>query len=579
MNNRKKNKGFTLLELAIVLVIGAMITASTYYLKAEEWKAEQEAKVGDDLRVVSDGVSRYMLKHGIELLKDKSTPTTLNVDITPPGVTYTSTRIINAALAPTLQDLKGIGLLSSNVPEESTRYGFKYKVKINRQTSDTSGDCYEANPGCHLSALVYTDQGLTVGRATPSPSTLDIDRVALGRIMDRAVNKKLLWSTKSSNLKLEDAGGPAKAVVLNPVPNTIGIIAVRLDNSDVADYDRRYLKLDGSSPMEGDLQMGSKNIIGVKNVSAAGNILTSGGSIYTANELIGKSATIAALNFPAATSSAPFLPTISGTAAAKIASNGSIFSANEIRGTSATIGKTDFTNPAIPVSVAGMTYATIASTGAISSEKSLTVKKGVVILGKEPGGAGLWVDGGAAIHGAYDAGIKNGAVVSSINGLTVFDGVFNTKNRANLESGVLIKPEFPQLPALVVQGSSSFEKGEVRIKGMNANENSLVLDNGRFQAFDGATIRGGTSNGNKGLVVTEGISIQGGGAAIQGNVNVVGTVTATNFIGTMARNCTYRTIAISIPVCRQVLYARPYQVDQTCEYFGDTTTRYITVCD
>ncbi|ATF93355.1 type II secretion system protein [Cedecea neteri] len=238
----KHNKGFSLLELILVLGVGTAIA----FIKFQDMKGEQEnmtaSAVGSQIKQVGEAVNRY-----ISIRFDKlSTLSTSSNQSSDPGPRNCSTA--NNSCTITYQTLINEGLLPASYNGINVNRS-AYSIVLRR-----SGNA----PDYVINGLVMTTEQWKEG-----------DRIRydlLGKSMqtagiDSGVSK--LTSTVSGY------GGQwsEKASDYNNITST-GLLAYRVGyNSAMYSV---YLRRDGTLPMTGDLNMGTKNIYNADNITASG---------------------------------------------------------------------------------------------------------------------------------------------------------------------------------------------------------------------------------------------------------------------------------------------------------------------
>jgi len=140
MVKAKIQKGFTLIEIAVVLIIMGIL-ASSATLAAKNYASDTKAQsIADQIKTLTGGVST-MLVNEYTTLAD---------------ATANNTTGFAVEFAPTVAELKTKGYLTNNF-QNSSLAGNTWSVKI----SQSPVGC--TPPACDLSALVYSSTGLTKG--------------------------------------------------------------------------------------------------------------------------------------------------------------------------------------------------------------------------------------------------------------------------------------------------------------------------------------------------------------------------------------------------------------------------------
>ena len=241
-----KSKGFTLLELILVLGVGSMVA----FMKFQDMKNEQEAivakGVGQQMKQMGEAVNKY-----ISIRYDKLailSPAAGNGSDPGPRTCTTSGCDI------TYQTLVNEGLLPSsytgvNIAKSS------YKIFLKR--SGTS-------PNYVINGLITTTSSWTESGA--------IRYDLLGKAMQEA---GIDSGVTKSAIGVSGYNGQWNETATNfPIITTAGQLAYRT-GYDAALYSV-YLRRDGTLPMTGDLNMGGQSIYNANKITASGD-LTIGG--------------------------------------------------------------------------------------------------------------------------------------------------------------------------------------------------------------------------------------------------------------------------------------------------------------
>ncbi|EAA0682555.1 TPA: shufflon system plasmid conjugative transfer pilus tip adhesin PilV [Escherichia coli] len=239
-----KKKGFTLLEVTIVLGIGTLIA----FMKFQDMRNDQEAvladNVGTQIKQLGEAVNRY-----ISIRYDKiSTLSSSNNQSSDPGprtcsaagceITYQT--LINEGLLP-------VGYTGTNAQKAS------YKIVLKR--SGTAPD--------------YVINGL-ITTASPWEEGGRIRYDLLGK----AVQAAGVDGGMSRNTKIASGYGGQWSENSNSYSNITGggLLAYRVGyNSSMYSV---YLRRDGTLPMTGDLNLGGKSIKNIKDMTASGTTTT-----------------------------------------------------------------------------------------------------------------------------------------------------------------------------------------------------------------------------------------------------------------------------------------------------------------
>lgn len=268
----KRDKGFSLLELILVLGIGASVS----FLKFQDMVQQQEGflavAAGQQIKQLGDAVNAY-----INIRYDKLAVLTAAAGTgNDPGPRTCSAVSSTCTITP--QTLINEGLLAPNYVARNS-FGSDYAIQLKRNGTA---------PNYLIDGVVLTNNSWVVGP--------NVRYDLLGKAMqvagiDSGMSKMTTqidgyngsWSYPSSTF----AG-----------INKLGILGYRVGYSS-AMY-AVYLRRDGTLPMTGDLNLGGNSVSNIRNVVAAGTgtfggNLTSGGNI-TANGMVTSGGQISARN-------------------------------------------------------------------------------------------------------------------------------------------------------------------------------------------------------------------------------------------------------------------------------------------
>ncbi|HGG9150040.1 TPA: tail fiber protein [Enterobacter cloacae] len=257
----KIKKGFSLLELTLVLGVGTMVA----FMKFQDMKNEQESilasAVGQQMKQIGEAVNGY-----INIRYDKlSTLSNAAGTGTDPGPRTCSGSVCEISY----QTLINEGLLPSTYTGTNANKS-SYKIILKR---DGTSPNYVIN-GLITTSTAWIEGGKTrydlLGNAM---QTAGIDS-GMTRTTSNAFGYGGQWSETSANFNnITSAGQLAFRVEYNSALYSV------------------YLRRDGTLPMTGDLNMGGKSIGNTKNITASGagsfgGNISSGGDIYAAGQLV-----------------------------------------------------------------------------------------------------------------------------------------------------------------------------------------------------------------------------------------------------------------------------------------------------
>ncbi|EPM8702655.1 tail fiber protein [Escherichia coli] len=236
-------QGFTLVELILTLAVIAAISFISFQSMNRDFEEKQAASIGEQIRNVGAGINNYIVNHYDVLSKlENSTGTTQDMG---PRTCTTTTSTCEI----TTQTLVNEGMLPP-VFNGKNVYGSGYKIIISRKGSA---------PYWNISALVSTD--------TPLSRSGSIRYDLLGKAMQTAGIDSGMTRTSSTKVDGYKGSWSATQTEFSNI-NKQGLLAY------IAGYGSNsysaFLRRDGTLPMTGDLNMGTKNIYGAANITASG---------------------------------------------------------------------------------------------------------------------------------------------------------------------------------------------------------------------------------------------------------------------------------------------------------------------
>ena len=251
----KIKKGFSLLELTLVLGVGTMVA----FMKFQDMKNEQESimasTVGQQMKQMGEAVNKY-----ISIRYDKlATLSNAAGNGTDPGPRTCSGSVCEI----TYQTLINEGLLPSTYTGTNANKS-SYKIILKRDGT---------SPNFVINGLITTSTAWIEGGKT----RYDL----LGKAMQTAGIDSGMTQSATLASGLQGAWKETSTVYSNIT--SAGLMAYRV-GYDSAMYSV-YLRRDGTLPMTGDLNMGGNNINNAKNITASGTG-TFGGDVNSAGNII-----------------------------------------------------------------------------------------------------------------------------------------------------------------------------------------------------------------------------------------------------------------------------------------------------
>ncbi|ELW1649072.1 type II secretion system protein [Enterobacter oligotrophicus] len=239
----KKSQGFTLVELILTLTVIATISFLSFQSINKDFENKQAMVAGEQIRNIGAGVNNYIVNHYDVLSKLENSsggtqdPEPRTCDTVKQICEISTQTLVNEGMLPPVFSNKNI-------------YGSGYKIIISRKGS---------SPYWNISALITTDTALSrsggirydlLGKAM---QTAGIDSGMTRTSSTKVDGYKGTWSATQTDYSNIDKQG------------LLAYIAGYGSNSYSA-----FLRRDGTLPMTGDLNMGTKNIYGAANITASG---------------------------------------------------------------------------------------------------------------------------------------------------------------------------------------------------------------------------------------------------------------------------------------------------------------------
>lgn len=223
MRKISRQKGFTLVEVGLVLIIVTILAAYKLREESNELRMAVAKAQGEQLKVAGKGLYNYALSNFSQIVNDAAVTGVANPN------------------APTIDELKALGHLESGF-NASNFYGGTYQFTIGKSPSTCTTNC-------NIAGLAYT--------STPIRNPIDnqVDGALIGQAIN-AIGADGGASTKSASA-IQGKGGGWSAN--NPAGAVTGILAMRVGEGSALDLSA-YLRRDGTMPMTGNLDMGGQSI-------------------------------------------------------------------------------------------------------------------------------------------------------------------------------------------------------------------------------------------------------------------------------------------------------------------------------
>ncbi|NEX64222.1 type II secretion system protein [Noviherbaspirillum galbum] len=258
----RRHSGFTLIELAIVLIIGTLVTAAGFLYKAEQVRSEQRAVIAGQMQLLAEALQNYMVMNMASLYTLNGT-----LDVKAKKDFLSGRFGANASdvvasfgmatnffpLYPSYQELSQMGWLPSGAPSSHPMVG-DYVFRI---SPGTNFPACVASKSCRFVAVVYGSKPLVRSSGT---SVGAVDEVGIGEVLQRSSSTVLIGYTKGGKLlardgiTVTDTNPLDGAALMSVIPSTVDGILSATSTYDTSPW-YAYLRRDGSLPMQGDLNM------------------------------------------------------------------------------------------------------------------------------------------------------------------------------------------------------------------------------------------------------------------------------------------------------------------------------------
>lgn len=238
-----KKKGFTLLELILVLSIGMLISLISFQEMMKKQEGIQSSAMGQQIKRIGKATNIY-ITNKYNVLSSLSDSTGITGDMGP-RTCYSSSE----TCVITIQTLIEEGLLPKTY-NASTRYNQGYSITLKR-----SGTA----PYYKINGVVLSQTPLKIGP--------NIRYDMLGKSMQEAGIDSGMIRTSATKLDGYEGLWSYDSTQFSNI-NQKGLLGYIVGFD--ADSFAVFLRRDGTLPMTGDLNMGAQNINNAKNINAAG---------------------------------------------------------------------------------------------------------------------------------------------------------------------------------------------------------------------------------------------------------------------------------------------------------------------
>ena len=242
--NIKKNKGFTLIELILVISIGSLISFLSFQelIKKQDNLLAQSA--GEQINKVGNAVNSYIAVHYDDLSKLQNS--TNNTTDPGPRTCITSTGICTI----TIQTLINEGILPSTFSGTNS-FNSGYSISLKRTGN---------SPYYNINGIVLTNNSW-IGSGNKVRYDL------LGTAMQKAGIDSGMSNSSTNKISGYNGSWSVDNTTFSNI-NKTGLLAYQVGYGSYS-YSI-YLRRDGTLPMTGNLDMGTQSINNAKNITASG---------------------------------------------------------------------------------------------------------------------------------------------------------------------------------------------------------------------------------------------------------------------------------------------------------------------
>jgi len=255
MKRRISKKGFTLVELMLVIGIGLGISFLSFQGLIKQQEQTQGNIVGQQLSQVGTAVNNYVANHYDTL----SSLTNATGSVSDPGPRTCTTA--NSTCTITIQTLINEGYLPSTYGSTNI-YGAGYNIFLKRTGT---------SPYYNITGIVLTSKPWITGTGTAIRYDL------LGKAMQTAGIDSAM--TRSSPTVLEGYKGNWNNTSTDfSAINQQGLLGYQVGFG--SNSYSLFLRRDGTLPMTGSLNMGANDINNAKNINASGTVKAGGAGVF-----------------------------------------------------------------------------------------------------------------------------------------------------------------------------------------------------------------------------------------------------------------------------------------------------------
>ena len=295
LRQRSKQKGYSLVEVGAGIALMMMLASSVWSEMNDQKRSTDLTNGAGQLVTVNTAVQTYTSKEYSAILNG-------TVIAKPSGGTVANN------LAPTIQDLKDLGDLSTSFSATPV-FGGGYQITLSKVPAGCSGSACDVQSIVNFTTPVY------------KPGTTTVDEVGAG-LMVRQIGSNGGRTTSATPGTITGYGAGWTAT--SPI-NKAGVVAI-LGGYNSSGYGV-YFRIDGTSTMTGNANIGGHDLVNVGNMTATGTVTAANVQTATLNAGVGSITgllTSGSLNTGAGTFSGPITTADNVTAAGNIAATGGV---------------------------------------------------------------------------------------------------------------------------------------------------------------------------------------------------------------------------------------------------------------
>lgn len=276
--NTRNQQGFSLLELILVLGISTLVGISMIQFEARRASIAKAENAGVQLGLVGKAFSSYINREIVDISEAMTNNQVVDI---PFNVLRGENTNIGAKV------IKGHEILSTSFQPRSS-FGPNFVLQLRKKNDRIEGLVITDRPICEK------DNAAACGTAS-NPIKYDWIGAAMKKVGPYAgmtYNQATTLTGYNAGWQELGTGTAAFSKI-----NAAGLMAYKVFGTSIGDYDNIYLRLDGTSTMRGNLNMGNANLNNATNIQYSGwlvgnnaslNLLRSGniynsGNIETAN--------------------------------------------------------------------------------------------------------------------------------------------------------------------------------------------------------------------------------------------------------------------------------------------------------